>query len=930
MPSLTASAPSVTSATQQQLINVSPATVLAITTPAQLGVLAGACSGLVTVETRDGLGNASPVAADTAITFGAAPANAAFYSDSGCTSVITGTTVSSGTTTASWYFKGTTALTFTLSANATGFTGATQGEGIVPAGLSQLLFVPPAHNQAVGVCSTALTVQRADTYGNLVTTGSTTVNLGASPATGFTFYSAASCGAATSITSFTIGPGSSAGSFYVEGTVPGGVTMTASATGASSATQTETINTLLPSKIVFTTAPRSVQAGACSSVLTVEAQDLFSNPAAVSSSTLVSLAGTGGNLTFYSDAACTLVVTSTSIPNGMTDASFYATGTLATGPAPSITASAGALGTANQGFTVSPAAAAKLIITSAAQNVAIGGCSAVVTVQTQDSSGNVSSVTSSTTVTPASSPLGGLTFFSDATCATPLGAGAVINVGQSAASFYMKGAGTPGPVTLNVTSSPALTPASQIETLGAGTPSNLAFTTTAPSLMAGECSGAVTVQLQDSSGNPTSGSSATTLNLSASPSTGFTFYSDATCTPPVTTASIAGGTSATSFYVSGVTGGSITMTAADAAAVLTSATQAMTVLNAVMTGTCTMAAGNATATCAITPSLRDVTKTFLMFQATTTSTGPANSQVRCELTDTATITCTRGGTTGAVGIWWNTVARPTGLTVQHLRDITASGTSQTVAITAVSSLDRHVPADVDRLCRRDVQRPADVGAADQHHADLARSTGGTRSRRRASLRSGGRVDRARPSCATPPPSPTAPPRATSTVADSTTAPTFLLSTWKWTTFAGANDDACRIFLHSTITNSTTLAFSRGNGTTMPSPCYTKGIDVSFERVSLPAANIVDAFTVSPGANTDGATQALGNGPFDLTRSFAFFSGQGIGGQAGGECADTTVDLPFSCHARVLFTDASTLDYRRASSTGVHSGSFELFAVQLSP
>src|SRR6185436_12481124 len=54
----------------------------------------------------------------------------------------------------------------------------------------------------------------------------------------------------------------------------------------------------------------------------------------------------------------------------------------------------------------------------------------------------------------------------------------------------------------------------------------LAFTTPPQTVVAGNCSGVMTVQARDVAGNPVAVSGATAISLSATPSTGFLFYSD--------------------------------------------------------------------------------------------------------------------------------------------------------------------------------------------------------------------------------------------------------------------------------------------------------------------------------------------------------------------------------------------------------------------
>jgi hypothetical protein len=320
-----------------------------------------------------------------------------------------------------------------------------------------------------------------------------------------------------------------------------------------------------------------------------------------------------------------------------------------------------------------------------------------------------------------------------------------------------------------------------------------------------------------------------------------------------------------------------------------------------------------------------------MYQATSTQAGPSNSSARCELTDTATITCTRSGTTGAVNVWWYTVARPTGLTVQHFRGIAATGATQNIAFTGAPYNGTAVTNTNDSFVLLSTNFTSGTYSGQMTRAQLTSTSNVQLDRQNTPTGTeylqvvewtGANVVRGTGNIASGQGA-----SANVTVADSTTTPTFLLNSWRWHNNT-VNDEACNQFIHGSISNSTTLVFSRGAGGT--GACLNGQIDFAYERVSLPAGNIVDPFTVAPGVNTDGATQALGNGPFDLTRSLAFVSGQGFEGQSTGECNDVTNDLPLSCSMKVTYADANTLDYRRATGVGTHSSWFNIFAVQVNP
>jgi hypothetical protein len=107
----------------------------------------------------------------------------------------------------------------------------------------------------------------------------------------------------------------------------GTYTFTVQANGGGTVTTTGTLLVSgTASKLVFTSAPVTVTAGACSSALTVESRDSSGNPSNVSATeTLTPSATPPGGASFYTDNTCTTVVTGSNltIPSGSNSASFF-------------------------------------------------------------------------------------------------------------------------------------------------------------------------------------------------------------------------------------------------------------------------------------------------------------------------------------------------------------------------------------------------------------------------------------------------------------------------------------------------------------------------------------------------------------------------------------------------------------------------------
>lgn len=101
---------------------------LAMTTTAQ-NLYASLCSGVVTVQTRNGFGIATNVGSNLTVNL-SAPAGVTFYTDSSCTTTTATVTVATGTSSASYYFISTTTGSKDVLATATGYLDASQTETV--------------------------------------------------------------------------------------------------------------------------------------------------------------------------------------------------------------------------------------------------------------------------------------------------------------------------------------------------------------------------------------------------------------------------------------------------------------------------------------------------------------------------------------------------------------------------------------------------------------------------------------------------------------------------------------------------------------------------------------------------------------------------------------------------------------------------------
>ncbi|HVE88026.1 MAG TPA: hypothetical protein VND93_34450, partial [Myxococcales bacterium] len=536
---------------QNQTVNPGPPNKLGFGSTAQT-VVAGACSAVTVARSLDVYGNYSPPTAALAVSLSTSSSGGRFYSDAACTTQITSVSIAAGALSANFYWKDTTpgSPTLTLSNTSPGLTAATQVETVLP----KLVFTSAAQNLVAGQCSAPTTVQSQD--GNAAgwnTSTSKTINLSTTSPAG-PFFSDPAC--TVSISTVTMAAGTNAVTFYWKDTKAGSPTLTATATGYASGSQTQTIRPDVPALLNFTTAAQTVGAGLCSAVTTVEQEDTYGNAATQATSRSVSLLSTSATTRFYSDSACTAQITSVTIgASPATAASFYWKDAVAP-QALTLTARSGGLLDGTQNETVSVGAATRLALTSAAKTVTAGACSGSATVGSQDASGNASNVGTATLVTLASST-GTTVFYAGGTCAGAPVTAVTIAAATSSATFSWVET-TAGSLTLTP-SATGFTGTGQAQTVTAGTGTKLNITTAAQSVPAGSCSAATTVAVEDSYGNAAPVGAAITVALTATSGT-FGFYSDSSCTAVVTSVGIGAGSSSATFYWQDLSTGSVTIT----------------------------------------------------------------------------------------------------------------------------------------------------------------------------------------------------------------------------------------------------------------------------------------------------------------------------------------------------------------------------------
>jgi hypothetical protein len=555
-----------------------PAKKLVFTTSPVTGPASSSATlGPITVQLEDTYGNPVTATGSGVVVKLTSSSSGGIFSATSGGSHITSVTIASGKTSASFYYGDTKADSPTITAASSPLTSATQTETITAAKASKLVFTSsPVTGPASSSASLGpITVQLEDTYGNPVNAGSggTTVNLSSSSTGTYIFNTTKNATSPTGASSVTIASGQSLVSFYYGDTKAGSPTITAAATGLTSATQTETITAAAGAKLVITSTAFSATAStSATSAFTTTLEDAFGNPTTSASAIKVNLSSSSSGAKFATSSGGGSV-TSVTLPANTSSVTAYYADTVAGTPTITVQAS-GLSPNGTQTETITAASAAKLVFTTGAVSGPTSSSATLgpITVQLEDTYGNpVNAGSGGTTVSLSSSSTGGI--FSASSAGTHI-TSITIASGKSSASFYYGDtkAGTPT-ITASHT---GLTPATQTETITGVTATKLAF-------IAGPVSGAasssaelgpITVQVQNAAGTGVNVATNTTVNLSSS-STGGIFSVNSNGTPTTTSVVIPAGSSSVNFYYGDTKAGSPTITAA--ATGLTSATQTETI-----------------------------------------------------------------------------------------------------------------------------------------------------------------------------------------------------------------------------------------------------------------------------------------------------------------------------------------------------------------
>ncbi|MBL9037785.1 MAG: hypothetical protein JNG84_04645, partial [Archangium sp.] len=941
-----------TSLSAMTTVSVTPdvASVLLWSSGAPSGFAVDACQ-VLTLERRDRFGNFSTsngatLSVDVGAS-GAASATVGLSTASNCSSASGMATVSFSSAETSKAFSVRTTTSGSLSLTPTS-TPALSGSGtangvartftITPGAFAALTFLASPASTVAGTC-VPNTAQLRDAFGN-VTTAASDVIVNLSATTGAAGF-ATSCTGGSPAGSVTVTTGNSSIGFgFTPTTAP--TTVIHAQASAVNANQSWPIVPAALAKLALTGDAGVLTAGACSSTLTVQAQDTFDNAVTLDAGmplTLTPAAEPG--LTFHSAAACTGGA-AVSIANGNTQTSFSFRPTAAPSSF-NVTSSNGSVLTSNAlAFTINVGAPSKLgwkaAVTPPA-SMARFACAGPFTVQTQDAQSNPSPVSATATLNLSATPSTAVQFFTGATCSGSPVSAVTISGGSSEATFYAVAFGPGASTTLTVAdAATVLTSVTTTPTLtGSGTPA-LAVTSGASVVEAGGCQ-AITVTRRDGSAAAVTLGS-TVVSLSSNDSA-LTVHTDAACTA-TGTLTIASGSSTATGYVAGhsANSASVTISASDGASIYATGTLNLTALPLVRRGTFTFSDTGSTTFATLSPEIpgHDISRTALVFQATVSDDEPSDANVECHL-NTASgtsvrVNCTRSGTDGTVTVNWQTAswgrsAANGGVSVQH------RGGSVNTGTTIIDTLPASAALGQSFVLFSSASSGMSNSVDDFATATLTGATTLTITTSAASFATGGYTWSAdvvtfagasvqRPSTVLGGSGTTYTRQLATAVTLSRSVP--LYSARPSTT--GDSGDICKKRLRGElVANMANVDFVATRGVTATTGgCTDSDVDsIAFEAVEFPVGTVVQNAT---DASFNAASRTTTISTVVQHRTLLLMGGQGPGGAAAGEADATSSGNLGVFNARLGFNSDTQISVTRAANTG--NARFSPYVIQFAP
>lgn len=912
-----------------------------VLSPAGGAVTADDCTNL-TASVLDA--NSNPVPGTYVVNLAASPSSGVtFYTQNNCTGGTITQKSTSGAATATFSFRATAPqATLTVTASVSGLMDGQNTYSVAVGAPTKVVLPTLGATVAAGSCVDA-TAEVQDASNNPVP-GSRDVGFTANPVAGVLFYAGAGC-MGTAVPSVNTAGGAGVSFSFRPTVTQANQVITVSSTGLTSASRTWNVTAGPAAKVVVTTAGATVTAGTCVAVQ-AQVQDAYDNPVA-GARTIDYAASPSTGVTFFTNTDCTGAGTSESTGAGSTvNFSFRANV-----PAAPLTLSAASTGltTGTRDWTITLGPPAKLAWKTGEAppaTLARFTCGGPYTAQLTDSADNVVTVSGADRPVTFTAPGGnaGLTFFSDASCTT-VATGATMAIGTSEVGFYLLGTG--GAMASTVTAaSTGVTSATQAVTL-TGAQGTLVATVTPTDLEAGGCE-AVTIERRD--GAAAAFSQGVTPVSLASGNAGVTLHAAADCSGAgsgTLALSIPHGMSSVTAYARGRSVASavaVALTPSDPNGGSTGTADSVTTHPLVRRGTCNLANNSASNTCAVGLPGTDISRTFLVFQATGDQNTPDDANVECHLVASTQVdvVCTRNNSpNNAIAINWQTVswgrsAANGGVTVQHFSgSAPAMTTTHDVTISTVDMTRSFV------LFSARTSAGASANDNDTEDFFVAKLTSPTNVRLQGTVDfptatysvqvvelAGARVDRGALTVAAN--------AFNNSVVTGLSAPVAARISPLFsarTADTGNAQRMCKRRLRGVVTNASGATFTaeRGGDQTMGmTVCNESAVDeVAWEMVEWPVGSVVarPGTSLSMAAATGTATwTGMAPSMFVQHRTILYLAGQGPGGQSSGE-GEYDDDRVGDMSARAVFSGSDVLLTRGATNAIAR---FSPYGVQFDP
>jgi hypothetical protein len=275
-------------------------------------VAAGQCSPVVKLNRVNDEGVLQPT--PSFMTIPLAGPGYTFYSDPGCTNVVTTSFLGANTHTNDVYYRNSTPGLQPLAVGASGHDGHFQLQTITgtPAPAARIRIGSSPKTVDVGQCSTVVKLNRVDASGQVVVTPTFMEIPLSGP--GFTFYTDPGCTNAISMS--WLGVGTHTNDIYFKNSLPGSQPLSVGASGHSGDSQMEIVGGGAAPivRLAIGTAPQTLDAGQCSSVVKIHRHDDSGNLAPTPTYMDIQLSGEG--FSFFSDPGCTNAVTASFLGAG--------------------------------------------------------------------------------------------------------------------------------------------------------------------------------------------------------------------------------------------------------------------------------------------------------------------------------------------------------------------------------------------------------------------------------------------------------------------------------------------------------------------------------------------------------------------------------------------------------------------------------------